>query len=825
MFSCGTPPTKKAKKLTIEEMIKAMTLEQKIDFIGGYEEFNIMGIDSLGIPEIHIADGPVGVRNYGKSTAYPASICLAASWNKQMAFNIGKAIGCESKAKNGHIMLGPGMNIYRMPLCGRNFEYFGEDPYLAGQMAKEYIIGMQEQGVVADAKHYVANNQEFNRHHCSSDMDERTLHEIYLPAFKTAVTEGKVASLMTAYGLIDGVHASEHNHLNNEILKGKWGFEGFIMSDWVSTYDGLACAKGGLDLEMPAGTMMSKETLIPAIEKGELQESVIDDKIRRILGVYERFGFFENPDISKGYTLDKKFVRETAIEAARGGMVLLKNEANTLPLKKETIKTIAVIGPNGDPAVCGGGGSSGVDPLHPMSLLEAVKKIAGEGVEVIYEKGIFTGVEYPENMFDEFDFYVKKDGKEIKGVNAEYFNGKKLEGDVLFSKFYEKLNLVDDQMWDPAEVPEKDFSTRFTCYFKPKESGYYSIGGSGDDGYRILIDDVQVINMWRDQGETRSKYDGFFNGNQEYKVVVEYYQSGGGAAIRLGAVKVKLDKEPAQYHDMAIEAAKKADVVIMSVGYTNANESEAFDRTFEMPYKQNEFTNKIAKVNKNVIVVLNSGGNVEMDSWINNAKALLMAWYPGQEGNLAAAEILFGVTNPSGKLPASFEYKLEDNPCYKHYFDEDGDLKVFYGEGIFMGYRYWDKNASKPRFPFGFGLSYTQFEYSAIATDKKEYTKDETIKVTVKVKNTGEADGAEVVQLYVGDKECSLPRPVKELKAFDKVLIKKGEEATIELELKKDAFAFYNPEKHDWEVEPGEFDIFIGGSSADIKQTVSITIK
>lgn len=819
LVSCST----KTAKVDIEGKINAMTLEEKIEFIGGYKQFNIMPVEKLGIPEIHFADGPVGVRNFGKSTSYPATITLAASFDKQMAYNVGKAIGSESRAKNCHVMLGPAMNIYRMPLCGRNFEYMGEDPYLAGQLSKEYTIGMQKEGVVACAKHYVANNQEFNRHHCSSDMDERTLHEIYLPAFKTTVQEGNVGSVMTAYNLINGIHASEHNYLNNEILKGKWGFDGFIMSDWVSTYDGLACAKGGLDLEMPSGAMMNKETLIPAIENGELEESVIDDKIRRILKTYEEFGFFENPDISKDYELDEAFARKTALEAARGGMVLLKNAENILPLQKDKIKKIAVIGPNGYPVVSGGGGSSYVDPKHPVSLYEAVKKISG--TETVFEKGIFTGTPFPEEMFDGFDFYVKKDGKKVKGVKADYYNGKTLSGDIIHTTYYDDLDLTDEDMWEEPNVPWKDYSAKFSCFYTPEKSGMYSIGGIGDDGYKIFLDGVEIVSMWRDQGPARAKHDQFLNGGQEYEVVVEYYQSGGGAVIGLGVCEAKIEVLPEEYQKNAITAAKEADVVIMAVGFNASNESEAFDRTFEMPYAQGEFINKISKINDNIIVVLNAGGNVEMESWIDNADALLMAWYPGQEGNMAAAEIIFGDISPSGKLPASFAKTMEENPCYNSYFDHDDDQKVFYEEGIFMGYRYWDKADVEPRFPFGYGLSYTTFDYSGIETDKKAYTIDETVKISVKVKNTGRMDGAEAVQLYVSDKECSLPRPVKELKAFDKVMLKQGEEKTVKFELHKDAFAFYNPEKHDWEVEAGEFDILVGSSSVDIKEKVTIQIK
>ena len=808
----------------IEKIIQAMTLEEKVDFIGGYRAFHIRGYEHLGIPEIHMADGPVGVRNLGKSTAYPASITLAASWDKDMAYNVGKAIGCEARAKNVHMVLGPGMNIYRMPICGRNFEYLGEDPCLAGQMAAAYTRGMQDQGVIATAKHFVANNQEFNRHHCSSDMDERTLHEIYLPAFKAAVKQGMTAAVMTSYNLINGIHASEHPYLIHEILKSQWGFEGFVVSDWVSTYDGPACAKAGLDLEMPSGAMMNRETLIPAIQSGEMDVSVIDEKIRRILTVYKRFGFFENPDISKGYELDTAFVRETAIDAARGGMVLLKNQDYLLPLNPDRIRSIAIIGPNGHPAVTGGGGSSYTNPLHPLSLVEAVRQVAGDQIEVVYEKGIVTGLPFPEDIFEQSDFYVYRDGKRVTGVDADFFRGKALKGEVIRSHFYQKLDLADGDFWNLESVPETNFSVRFTGFYTPKESGFYCIGARGDDGYRIQLDGVEIVGMWRDQGPAPAKYEGFMNGGQEYKIEVEFYQSGGGAVIQLGVKKVDPDKTPEQYTKQAVMAARTSELVIMAVGFSNVTESESFDRTFEMPHEQNALINLIAETNDNIIVVLNAGGNVEMSPWIDHVKGLLMAWYPGQEGNLAAAEILFGKTNPSGKLPASFAFHLEDDPCYDSYFDADQDLRVFYDEGIFMGYRHWDHCEKKLRFPFGTGLSYTTFEYSNIISPKSVDSIDEAVQVKVQVKNTGVLKGEEIVQLYVADKVCSFPRPVKELKAFEKVDLDPGENKTVTFKLNRDAFSFYNPESHAWEVEPGEFEILIGASSADIQQTAPIFI-
>ncbi len=820
MVACNS---QKKDEVDVNALIKQMTLDQKLDFIGGYKDFNIRGYEQLGIPEIRFADGPIGVRNYGPSTAYAASITLAAGWDKNLAYNTGKAIGEEARGKDVHVMLGPAMNIYRSPLCGRNFEYLGEDPYLAGQMAKEYIQGMQGEGVVATAKHFVANNQEFNRHHCSSDMDERTLREIYLPAFKTSVQEGKVGAIMTSYNLINGVHASQNDYLVNKILKGEWGFDGFVMSDWTSTYDGIACANGGLDLEMPWAKLMTPDTLKYALKNGLVKESVIDDKVRRILNTYNRFGFFKNPDISAGFVPDSAFIRKAALDAARGGMVLLRNENSFLPLDKSKIKTIAVIGPNNDPRITRGGGSSNITPLHPLTLSDAVQRIAGDNVKVLYEKGVKSRSKLPQGIFDATQFYSYLDGKPVPGVTADYYGNTALKGEKIGSKTFKKINLEDKNL-QPNDTMEKNYSVKFSGYFKPEKSGAYCLGVSGDDGYRLYVDGKKVIDEWRNQGETPTKYECELKAGKEYHVEMDYYQAGGSAVIRMGAIPVSAKTDENQNLIKALAAAKQADIVIMSIGFNQFTEGEGSDRAFDLPNKQSELINEVAKVNPNVVVVLNAGGNVEMESWLNSTKALLHAWYPGQEGNLAAAEILFGITNPSGKLPASFERKLEDNPTYNSYHDTDNDLKVFYSEGLFVGYRGYDKSDVKPRYPFGFGLSYTTFDYSDAKSDKTDYKSGEVVKVSATITNTGNYDGAEAVQVYVSDKESSLERPIKELKDFAKVFLKKGESKEVSFELDKNAFSYYNPEKHGWVLEPGAFDILIGNSSEDIRQTVSINI-
>jgi beta-glucosidase len=824
IFIISCSPTTN-NKVNVDDLISKMTLEEKVDFIGGINSFYIRGIERLGIPEIRMADGPLGVRNPGPSTSFPASITLAASFDKEMARKVGDAIGCEARSKNVHIMLGPAMNIHRAPFCGRNFEYLGEDPYLAGKIAANYTLGMQSEGVMATAKHYAANYQDFNRHKVSSNMDERTLHEIYLPAFKATVQEGKVASVMTSYNLVNGIHTSQHDYLINQVLKKEWGFKGFVMSDWVSTYDGIACAKGGLDIEMPSARYMNPETLIPAIKNGTLDIKIIDDKIRRILNMYNRFGLFEKSNIAEGFIPDKAKSCAVALDAARGGIVLLKNENNFLPLDLNKVKSIAVIGPNGDPVVTGGGGSSYVDPINPVSVYDAVKKLAGTNTNVTFAKGVYTGERLPQGFFNTFNFYVKNNGVKTKGVTAEFYEGIDLQGKIIETKTFEKLNLEKDQMKSDV-VPDEGFSARFTCYFSPEENGIYSLGVSGDDGYRLYVDGKKVIELWQNQGETPSKYEADFKKGKEYKIVVEYYQDGGDAIIRLAAQKrEKKEDAPETYLATAVENAKKADVVILCVGFNNEKESEGSDRTFEMPFKQNELIETIQSANPNTIVVLNAGGNVEMSPWIDQTKGLLHAWYPGQEGNQAVAEIIFGQTNPSGKLPVSFETKLEDNPTFNSYWDDDKDLKVEFTEGIFLGYRFYDKSTVKPRFPFGFGLSYTTFEYGNLKVKNEKIKSGKSLKFSIDITNTGNVDGAEAVQVYVSDLESSLPRPIKELKAFDKVFLKKGETKTVEFTLNKDAFSFYDPAKHNWVLEPGEFKILIGSSSVDIRKDFSITMK
>jgi beta-glucosidase len=808
----------------IEGLLDKMTLEEKIDYIGGYQDYCIRPYPNLGIPQLYMADGPLGVRSRAPSTAYPASICLAASWDTAMAAKVGSAIGMEARAKNVHIMLGPAMNIHRAPMCGRNFEYLGEDPFLAGRLAASTILGVQSRGVMATAKHYMANYQEYDRHGISSDMDERTMREIYLPAFRASVVEGKAAAVMTSYNLVNGVHASQNDVLINKILKDEWKFDGIVMSDWTSVYEAVGAANGGLDLEMPSGKFMCRDSLIPAVQSGKVPLSIIDDKVLRILRQIERFGLLDNADLAKGTVLDSAFTRNVALEAARGGIVLLKNENGLLPLDRKKIKSIAVIGPNAHPAVTGGGGSSYVMSFHPVSLYDAVRQIAGPDVKVTLESGSLSNAPEPPEFFDRAEFYTKVDGKPVPGFKAEFFSKRWPEGKPNHEKLIPKLNLVfSDSI---PGINRENFFVRFSGFLKVDKPGTYRFVVSSDGGYRLTIDDKVVVGSWRSRDVSARSASVTLEAGREYAISLGYFQRKKSGVIRLGYdAPEAFEKKVASVLEKARRITEANDCVVLSLGFNPETEAEGADRTFGLPAEQEKLAREVVKAGKNVIVVLNAGGNLDMSGWIDKIPALVHAWYPGQEGNLAVAEILFGDTNPSGKLPVSFEKRWEDNATFNSYYDQDGDKHVTFTEGVFLGYRHFDTHGVEPLFPFGFGLSYTKFEYGDLKVNRKEFKPSESVEVTLRVRNTGKREGAEIVQIYVADPVSSVPRPVKELKAFAKVWLKPGESKEVSFTFHEDAFQFFHPDKRRWVEEPGDFVLMAGSSSRDIraKQTIRIS--
>lgn len=665
----------------IRKLISQMTLEEKAGLCSGLDFWRTKGVDRLGIPSIMVTDGPHGLRKQEMldqmdvslnesvpATCFPSGAALACSWDRKLLEKVGAALGEECQAENVSILLGPAANIKRSPLCGRNFEYFSEDPYLSSEMAASHIKGVQSQGVGTSLKHFAANNQEHRRMTIDAIVDERTLREIYLASFEGAVKKSQPWTVMCAYNKLNGEFCSENKHLLNDILKEEWGFEGFVVSDWGAVNERVNALAAGLDLEMPSSFGIGDKKIVDAVKAGIIPESVLDDAVERILKVV--FRAVENK--KENATYDKEKHHRLAREVARECMVLLKNENNILPLKRGG--NIAVIGAFAKNPRYQGGGSSHVNPTKLDNILEEIIKSAGKDAKISYA-----------------------------------------------------------------------------------------------DGYRLEDDsiDENILNE-------------------------------------------------------AKQIASQADVAVVFAGLPEKYESEGYDRQhMNIPENHTALIEAVTEVQSNVVVVLSNGAPIEMP-WIDKVKGVLEAYLGGQALGGAIADILFGDANPCGKLAETFPIELKHNPSYIN-FPGEGD-KVEYKEGLFVGYRYYDKTNTKVLFPFGYGLSYTTFEYTGISVDKKEISDKETLTVYVKVKNTGKIAGKEIVQLYVKDLESSVIRPEKELKGFEKVELMPGEEKTVTFILDKRAFAYYNTEIADWYVESGEFEILIGKSSRDIqlKETVKV---
>lgn len=671
-----------------DSLTALMSTEEKISFISGYRNFNIKGLERLGIPQIKMADGPMGIKGHGKATAFPASIAMAATWNTELITRIGSAIGKEAKSKGIGILLAPGTNMYRIPQCGRNFEYYGEDPCLASQTTVAFINGVQNENVMATVKHFIANNQDYDRHRLSSNIDERTLHEIYFPPFKAAVEEAKVGAVMTSYNLLNGIHTSESKYLIQDVLKRDWNFKGIVMSDWISVYS-IQAFYAGLDLEMPRPQFMNAENINELLNRDPEAIQLLDNKVSRIIETCRNHGLYESQSEPQAINWSRhaQLARQTATES----IVLLKNENNLLPIHQKTPQKILILGPNAQYTPYSGGGAA---------MIEAYK-LTG------FYDGIKTGA--PK--------HIQTDYLPVEGIHY-------LHSNVSKDKFREQLSVAE-----------------------------------------------------------------------------EY------------------------------------DVVIVCLGFNSTTEGEAFDRPFHLPEEQDFLIRSLLEIQKNLIVVINSGGGIFMP-WIDEIPVVLMSWYGGQECGPALADIVFGKSNPSAKLPVSIERQWTDNaaspyydsthavagakPVYTIYGKAHEIKNMEYGEGIFTGYRHFDRNDKSPLFAFGYGLSYSKFELSDLKLDSSQISEKKNIKLSLDIKNTGDMDGAEVIQIYISDMESSLPRPIKELKAFKKVFLKKGEKRKIEFEITYKMLEFYHPEMQKWFSEEGAFEILIGNSSDQISLKTQI---
>ena len=783
------------------DIVSQMTLDEKIAYVGGYESWYIRPIERLGLPAVKMVDGPQGVRNNTRSTLYPSGVAAAATWNRELIEKMGVALGQDSRARGVHILLGPGVNIYRSPMCGRNFEYFGEDPYLAGQIAVNYIRGLQSQGVMACIKHFAGNNQEWDRHSVSSDIDERTLHEIYFPAFEAAVKEADVASVMTSYNLLNSVHASESKYLNYDILREKWGFEGLVMSDWTSCYSPLNVATWGVDLEMPLPKCMKPEILKQLVQNGTLDVRYLDRKCQHIIQTILSYEFDKRDQLDKSIPENNQYSDQVSHEVSREAIVMLKNDGGFLPKKKGKF---VVCGPNADRIVTGGG-SGFVTPIVNTSVAAGLGSM-GKSVKCTV---------LPTDIRDNLDGICTSADMTQKGVKVEVFSNTDLAGTPVETYVAEKVFLNQAAAQAHEDVVMENVSSRHTFYYTPSRNESLKIYASGNDGIRLYLNGKLMVDRWNGFSWNKENFLYDFSAGQVYEFVVEHFNRSGSIGLEL------------QFENMQItntEAIKAADCVVVCLGHDSQTEKENFDRTFSLPQGQEDYLRKVLALNENVVVVLNAGGGIDMNSWLPDVKAVLMAWYPGQQGGFAISEIITGKISPSGKLPISIEKRFEDNPVYESYYENVDRIRtpninpysrVEYREGIFVGYRGYEANGVEPLFPFGFGLSYTNFEYS----DLKVTETEDGAKVTFVLKNVGKYAAAEVAQVYVGDVESSLIRPAKELKGFEKIYLEPGKSKTVTVNLGEEALRFYDPVKHGWVVEPGVFKVFVGSSSADIRLT------
>ena len=704
-------------ELRVEDALSRMTLEEKVKVLHAQSKFSSAGVPRLGIPELWTTDGPHGIRaevfwdewdqagwTNDSIVAFPALTALAATWNEDMSALYGKSIGEEARFREKDVLLGPGVNIYRTPLNGRNFEYMGEDPYLASKMVVPYVQEVQKNGVAVCVKHYALNNQEVNRHTYDAVVDDRALYEIYLPAFKAAVQEGGAWSIMGAYNFYKGQHACHNQYLLNDILKGEWGFDGVVISDWGGTHDTDESITNGLDLEFGTWTdgltmgatngydaYYLAEPYLQRLREGKASEDVLNDKVRRVLRLIFRTAM--NTDKPFGSLCSPEHY-DAARAIAGEGIVLLKNDNDVLPVDLGSVKKIAVIGENAVKMMTVGGGSSSLKVQHECTPIEGLLAAVGDKAEVVYERG-----------------YV---------------------GDV---------------------------------------TGTYNGVVTGQD-----------------LSESRSE---------------------------------------AQLIADAVRVAESADVVLFFGGLNKAANQDCEDSDrfgLELPYAQDKVIEAISKVNDNLAVIIISGNAVAMP-WVNDVNAIVEAWYSGSQAGHAIADVIFGKVNPSGKLPFTFPVKLNDNGAHALNAYDREDLSVEYKEGLYVGYRWVDKFDVEPLFAFGHGLSYTEFSYGEAKCAKTSVRAGSDVKVSIDVTNSGKVAGKEVVQLYIGDEESYLERPVKELKGFKKINLEPGETKTVEFVIEPDMLKFFDDAKHDWVLEKGQFTAFVGASSKDIRSKVSFKVR
>lgn len=816
--TCGSTTTAVSPKASpdpveaqVAAWLAAMTLDEKLALLGG-TGFDTVGVPRLHIPGLHMTDGPVGVRT-GQATAFPASSLLAASFDPELAERIGIAIARETKAHGKNVILGPAVNIVRSPLDGRDFEYLSEDPELAARMAVATIRGVQSQGVLATVKHFAANNQETLRMSISAEVDARTLHEIYLPAFEAAVKEGGVGAVMCAYNRLGGTYACEHPGLLDEILGKEWGFCGLVMSDWGATHSLVPALRAGLDLEMPTAEFYKPAAIRAALAQGTLTPALVDERVGRQLRVIATLHLQEPATVPPGSDLAAEHEALARTEA-REGMVLLKNEHAILPLDARKLHRIAVVGSRGD-HIDAGGGSAHVSPTGQVTLVQALRQSLGDKVRVDYAPGEITtdGLEMiPASVL------APPPGHPGPGLLGEYFANRDLTGPATLTRVDAGVSFHWELASPAPGLPEDNFSVRWTGKLTPPKTGFYMLAVRSDDGARLYVDGKLVIDNWGDHPPTLKTTEIALVGGKAHDLRLDYYEGIIGASVEL--LWQHTEKDPLR---RIAEVARGADVVIAAVGDGMGDETEGMDRaSLALPGRQDEIVAIAAAANPRIVVVTTTGAAVAMP-WLDKVAAVLHAWFPGQEGGAAMADVLLGEMSPSGKLPVTFPRRLEDEPWYGN-FPGDGQ-KVVYKEGPLVGYRWYDTRKIEPLFPFGHGLSYTRFAYRDLRVSAWDAQAGVTLRV--KVKNTGPRAGAEVVQIYVHAPAAELPRPEQELRAFARVDLAKGEEREIALALPARAFAIWDGSAGPggpWRIVPGSYEIRAAASSRDIRLRATLDV-
>lgn len=806
------PAVDEAKLATI---LSKLSPKQRVELLAGASMWETYAVPRAGVPAIRVTDGPNGARGSGSfagglsAACFPAAISLGSTWDPALVARVGAAIATEARTKGASILLAPTVNIHRHPLNGRNFECYAEDPFLSARMAVGYITGVQGAGVGATVKHFVGNDSEYQRYTMSSDIDERTLREIYLVPFEAAVCEAGVWAIMTGYNRLNGTYCGEHAWLLRDLLKGEWGFDGLVMSDWFGTRSTIEAATNGLDLEMPGPAIFRGEALKKAVRKGAVPQEAIDDSVLRLLRTIARTDGFSSPDLAEEQAIDRPEHRALIRDAAVAGSVLLKNADDALPLPP-TLRRIAVIGPNADAAVVSGGGSARLFAHHTVDPLEGIRSRAGAGVEVVHERGgsnhRYLPIVGPDLLTD--------------GWTATFFASTDLSGPP---HSYDQPNSGEQMFMGgaPGGLRTGEFSARFSGVFVPAFDGPHAFSLISGGKSRLFVDGELVVDNW-DAYRLGSGYFGFGSderiGSHQLKartparIDIEYTTAEVRelAAVRFGM----LQPQPADAIERAVAAAANADAAILVVGGDHEWESEGIDRAgIALPREQDALVTAVARANPRTIVVLQTGGPVAMP-WLDDVEAVLQVWFGGQEIGDAIAAMLFGDAEPGGRLPQTFPARLEDHPAVANYPGVDGH--VAYAEGVFVGYRHYDANGIAPLFPFGFGLGYTTFDMSGPTLAASEPGRDATITVRVTVTNTGARRGREVVQAYVRDPQASVPRPPRELKGFAGITLDPGQSGDVVITLDRRALAWWDVQRRGWVAEAGDYVVEVGRSSRDI---------